>query len=180
MPEFKKNPRFGGGAPRSFGKGRPGGSFNNRPSRDFGPKEMHRAECNSCHKECEVPFRPNGKKPVYCADCFSKEGGEQRFERPRFEKRDFGPSRSFNDRNDRAPRADTSGNMDGVKRQLDAIHATLEKLVSVIESQNRKAELTKEMSKYVTKTEAEPAPKKVAKASKPTAKKPAKAPKKKS
>jgi CxxC-x17-CxxC domain-containing protein len=28
------------------------------------------AVCSSCGKACQVPFRPNGKKPVYCKDCF--------------------------------------------------------------------------------------------------------------
>ena len=28
------------------------------------------AVCSACGKACQVPFRPNGKKPVYCKDCF--------------------------------------------------------------------------------------------------------------
>ncbi|MBF0216396.1 MAG: DNA-directed RNA polymerase [Candidatus Omnitrophica bacterium] len=38
--------------------------------RDFGPKEMHKAVCGSCGKECEVPFKPSGDRPVYCKDCY--------------------------------------------------------------------------------------------------------------
>jgi len=34
------------------------------------PTERFQATCSECHKACEVPFRPNGKKPVYCRDCF--------------------------------------------------------------------------------------------------------------
>ncbi len=34
--------------------------------------EMFTATCSSCHKICEVPFRPNGEKPVYCSACFGK------------------------------------------------------------------------------------------------------------
>lgn len=26
--------------------------------------------CDTCHKSCEVPFKPNGKKPVFCDACF--------------------------------------------------------------------------------------------------------------
>ena len=26
--------------------------------------------CDTCHKACEVPFKPNGKKPVFCDECF--------------------------------------------------------------------------------------------------------------
>lgn len=39
---------------------------------------MFKAVCDKCHKECEVPFRPTGDKPVYCSDCFvrpEKSGG---------------------------------------------------------------------------------------------------------
>jgi CxxC-x17-CxxC domain-containing protein len=40
--------------------------------RDFGPREMHKAVCSECGKECEVPFKPTEGKPVYCRDCFMK------------------------------------------------------------------------------------------------------------
>lgn len=35
-------------------------------------KEKHKAICAECNKECEVPFKPSGDRPVYCKDCFSK------------------------------------------------------------------------------------------------------------
>jgi CxxC-x17-CxxC domain-containing protein len=28
------------------------------------------AVCSNCGKRCQVPFRPDGEKPVYCKDCF--------------------------------------------------------------------------------------------------------------
>jgi CxxC-x17-CxxC domain-containing protein len=50
--------------------------FNNRgggfPKRDFGPREMHKATCSECGKECEVPFKPTEGKPVYCKECYMK------------------------------------------------------------------------------------------------------------
>lgn len=50
------------------------GNFENRgPRRDFGgPREMHKATCSECGKECEVPFKPREGKPVYCRECYSK------------------------------------------------------------------------------------------------------------
>ena len=54
--------REGGG----FGGGGGGGGFGGRP------REMHKAICAECNKECEVPFKPSGDRPVYCRDCFSK------------------------------------------------------------------------------------------------------------
>ena len=37
-----------------------------------GPREMHKATCADCKKECEVPFKPSGDRPIYCKECFSK------------------------------------------------------------------------------------------------------------
>ena len=33
---------------------------------------LHKAICADCNKECEVPFKPSGDRPVYCKECFSK------------------------------------------------------------------------------------------------------------
>jgi CxxC-x17-CxxC domain-containing protein len=41
--------------------------------KNFGEdKEMHKAKCSECGKECEVPFKPAEGRPVYCKDCFMK------------------------------------------------------------------------------------------------------------
>jgi len=37
-----------------------------------GPREMHKATCADCKKECEVPFKPREDRPVYCKECFAK------------------------------------------------------------------------------------------------------------
>lgn len=34
---------------------------------------MHTATCSGCGKECQVPFKPNGKKPVFCSACYVRE-----------------------------------------------------------------------------------------------------------
>jgi CxxC-x17-CxxC domain-containing protein len=40
---------------------------------------MHKAVCDECGKDCEVPFKPSGDKPIYCSSCFEKkEGGNSR------------------------------------------------------------------------------------------------------
>ena len=36
------------------------------------PREMHKATCSDCGNECEVPFEPDGERPVYCKDCRKK------------------------------------------------------------------------------------------------------------
>ncbi|PIN74208.1 DNA-directed RNA polymerase [Candidatus Woesearchaeota archaeon CG10_big_fil_rev_8_21_14_0_10_45_16] len=40
--------------------------------RDFGPKEMHKATCGECGKQCEVPFKPKEGRDVFCRECYSK------------------------------------------------------------------------------------------------------------
>jgi CxxC-x17-CxxC domain-containing protein len=60
-PSFGDRPRFG-----------------DRGSR--GPVEMHSAVCDNCGKNCEVPFRPTSGKPVFCSDCFEKNGANSRSE----------------------------------------------------------------------------------------------------
>ena len=40
-----------------------------------GPREMFKATCADCQKECEVPFKPSGDRPVYCKECFAKRKG---------------------------------------------------------------------------------------------------------
>jgi CxxC-x17-CxxC domain-containing protein len=70
MRDFDRGPRRDGGR-REGGRGGGfrgggGGGFNR------GPREMHKAVCSDCGKECEVPFKPSGDRPVYCKDCFMK------------------------------------------------------------------------------------------------------------
>lgn len=66
------------------------------PRRNFGGRDtrralMHDAVCDECGKDCKVPFRPSGEKPIYCSDCFDKKGGR---DNNRSGRRDF-PKRSF-------------------------------------------------------------------------------------
>jgi CxxC-x17-CxxC domain-containing protein len=75
------------------------GVFGGGDRRDSGRPAMHDAVCDDCGRDCQVPFRPSGEKPIYCSDCFEKRGGNDRggdrsnsrnsYDRPRFETRDF-------------------------------------------------------------------------------------------
>lgn len=38
----------------------------------FRERILHKAVCADCTKECEVPFKPSGTRPVYCKECFAK------------------------------------------------------------------------------------------------------------
>ncbi len=105
MGDFNRGKRPFGGGGRSFGGGNRGGfgsgrSFGGGRDRDGGRPQMHQATCSECGKDCEIPFRPTGGRPVFCSTCFEKQqggsgerpsrfGGERRdrSERPRHEDR---------------------------------------------------------------------------------------------
>jgi len=72
MKNFKQGDRSGGqSGKRNFNGG--GGGFNRR---DSDRPTMHKAVCNKCGQECEVPFKPTGDRPVFCSNCFEKPGRE--------------------------------------------------------------------------------------------------------
>lgn len=136
MKDFKK--KF-----RSDGPGRSSFNANRRPSSDRSfnrPSESFKTNCNKCNNVCEVPFRPNGKKPVYCKDCFVRDDSR--------DSRDSrGPrSNSFRDndfRNDsRAPRSESERfstprptvapadpRIDALQQELRIVHEKLDTLI---------------------------------------------------
>ena len=48
---------------------------NNRPKE----RMMYSAVCADCRKECSIPFKPTGERPVYCKDCFSRRKSSNSF-----------------------------------------------------------------------------------------------------
>lgn len=117
MKTFQKSSSF---AKKSFGprSRAPYGATKRGMGRDFDkPLEMHQASCNKCHKMCEVPFRPNGKKPVYCRDCFRAEEPAR-------------PEGRF----DRGEREESSTDL---KKQFSMLNTKLDRLAAAIEEQNR-------------------------------------------
>ncbi len=72
--------RGGFGGRGGFGdRGGDRGGFSDRGGRDFERPTMHKAVCSDCGHDCEVPFRPNGTKPVLCSSCFSlQKGGDSK------------------------------------------------------------------------------------------------------
>jgi CxxC-x17-CxxC domain-containing protein len=89
-PTHGGKPSFGGksggkrfGGPRTGGGGFGGKKFGGKSSfggdRDRSAPELYDAVCAECRNKCQVPFRPNGKKPVLCRDCFGGgEGGDKK------------------------------------------------------------------------------------------------------
>jgi CxxC-x17-CxxC domain-containing protein len=104
---------------RSFGgRGRSGGS-----SRGFGgrggfgerrPLQMHDATCSKCQKQCQIPFRPTGDRPVFCSECFRNESGS---------------NSSFSSGRDR-PSSSSSGIS---QEQFKQINSKLDKILDILE-----------------------------------------------
>ena len=97
-----------------------------RGGRDFGrERQMFKATCSNCGKECEVPFKPTGSKPVYCRDCF-------RTMRP-------SDSRSNYDRSSRKPNFENSNRNSAYpqyKEQFEAINIKLDKILKLLNPEN--------------------------------------------
>lgn len=75
---------------------------------------MHSAICNNCGKDCVVPFKPTGVRPVFCSNCFDKT------DRP-------AAPRSF--RSDRAPEPRDT---DQVSAQLKAVNQKLDAILKML------------------------------------------------
>ncbi len=87
--------------------------------------QMYPATCSNCARACEVPFKPNGSKPVLCNDCFRQNcGPDRRDDRPRFDKPRFEPRRD-----DRPSPAAPQ-----YKEQFDSLHHKLDKILNILMS----------------------------------------------
>ena len=113
MRDFKRSSNFGN-RDRSFGPKREFGNRGPRPT-------LFKTQCSKCGKECEVPFKPTGDRPVFCRDCFRENGGnenrrpdERNFSRPAFQNTQSAP-------------ADTN-----VKEQLTILNEKLDKVLHML------------------------------------------------
>lgn len=104
---------FGGGrgGGRSFGGGDRGFSRDRNSERRR--VEMYDATCSKCGKNCQVPFRPTGSKPVFCSECFSQQGGNER-------------GNSFSNNNSQS--SGSSVDLSGINAKLDKIIGILQEL----------------------------------------------------
>lgn len=120
-------PQRGGGSGgwkggKDFGRKKSWGqSFDNRGERP----EMHRATCAECGESCEVPFRPTGSRPVFCDNCFKRNGGGGESRRPMFDDK---PSYSKPFRGNDS----SQGSGDQYKEQFKALNAKLDLILKAI------------------------------------------------
>ncbi|HEX7724350.1 MAG TPA: CxxC-x17-CxxC domain-containing protein [Candidatus Paceibacterota bacterium] len=161
MNTYNKDRSFGGGYKGGFKGGFRGerGGFGGK--KNFGggfdgPKEMFTATCASCGKPCEVPFRPNGKKPVYCNDCFAKNGGPSNGDS--FQKKSFAP-RGADTRGHSHVAPDQSQSharaFADMTKQLETLNTKFDRLMVLAEQLMKKDDA---LEAAVSATEDKPAP----------------------
>jgi CxxC-x17-CxxC domain-containing protein len=126
--------------------------FNDRSSRR---PEMHKAVCSECGRDCEVPFRPTGSKPVFCSNCFENKGNVSPKRSDRRDSRRFGgdkkmyqavcdkcgkdcevPFRPSSDKpiycDNCFGKGDKAKPQDKGNKQLDAINDKLDKILNLL------------------------------------------------
>ncbi len=105
--------------------------------KDSRPVVLHPATCASCKKPCEVPFRPNGDKAVYCRDCYAGRAamGGDRSKRKDFrnEEKPFAP-RAFSNSTNTPVGNSFATNKDNeyLKKQIEIINEKLDKLTALV------------------------------------------------
>ena len=122
-----------------------------RDRRDFGDRDsrkplLHDAVCDECGKDCKVPFKPSGEKPVYCSDCFEKKGGRSS-NRP---SRGGSGKRSFNDRDrGNSPQSNISDRSTSqLIEKIETLNTNLDKIINLLSSAGeKKSELVKGRTK---------------------------------
>ncbi|KKU07910.1 MAG: hypothetical protein UX10_C0004G0038 [Candidatus Magasanikbacteria bacterium GW2011_GWA2_45_39] len=148
MGNFNRdNGRSGeGGFNRGFGGGRPfgGGKKFGGGGRDGARPSMHQATCSECGSSCEVPFRPTGSRPVFCTNCFGKQGGgavrPQRFERESHERPRF---------EDKRPVADSMSSSGPVVEQIKILNVKIDKLIEILTPKKKVETIEKPESEEV-------------------------------
>lgn len=137
MNAFKRNSKFGG----KHSGDKP--SFRHTGARS--QSTMYPAVCSKCGNACEVPFRPDGQRPVSCKNCFvntTPEDRGARFDRP--ERSYDAPKPVF-----RAPIAPMAvakpdPRIDEIQRNIVKIQAQLERIIVSIATLKPKKQTSEE------------------------------------
>jgi CxxC-x17-CxxC domain-containing protein len=90
---------------------------------------MYPAVCDECGRDCQVPFEPDGSKPIYCSNCFEKNqrGFEQR--RPSFDRQPFDGGR----------KSDSGQSQNQTNDLLVSINSKLGKILDLLNSTKAKS-----------------------------------------
>ena len=128
------------------------GNFGGRDSRRI---LLYDAVCDECGKDCKVPFKPSGEKPVYCSDCFEKKGGR---DSNRSRDRRDSSRRNFGGRDSRKPSQNniSDRNISQLTEKIGVLNTKLDTIISLLSSAGDKKpksieNKTKKSKKLTTK-----------------------------
>jgi CxxC-x17-CxxC domain-containing protein len=115
--------------------------YENRSRREI---TLYDAVCDQCGKNCQVPFRPSGNKPVYCSDCFEQRGGKEgRSDRSGSQRRSF-------DREDQTRLQNNTNDAATIKltEKIGVLNNKLDTIISILStSEAKKIEPEKKVKK---------------------------------
>jgi len=77
--------------------------------------KLFHAVCDRCGRECDVPFKPTGSKPIYCRSCFRELGNNP--DRPKFDK--------FDDKFESNASSVSAEDLEKINKKLDKIMKAL-------------------------------------------------------
>ncbi|MCA9361913.1 hypothetical protein KC906_00920, partial [Candidatus Kaiserbacteria bacterium] len=119
-----------------FGGGRGDrGGFGGQRGGERREVELFKTTCSACGKAAEVPFRPDGSKPVLCRECFAGKaddrGGAGKRDRFSQDRSDRKPERSFDgSRNDRQ----SSGDYQALLQQVQTLESKVNEILAILKS----------------------------------------------
>lgn len=98
--------------------------------------ELHDAVCDECGKDCRVPFRPSGNKPIFCSECFEKKGGGRKDGRSNR----GGYKPRFNDRgsNRSSQRGSSGPDFSQLTKNLETLNNKLDKIIDLLGNEAKK------------------------------------------
>lgn len=142
------------------GNGGSRGGFDAPRSFDRKPADMYKATCSNCSKSCEVPFRPNGEKPVFCNECFANNRSGDRDSSPKYERFSNERPARVSERKFEAPRVDQASAHDVkvLQQQVATLEDKMNEVISLLNKTSAEA-----VAPEVEATEDAPVVKKVAK-----------------
>lgn len=100
----------------------------NKHRNEYGEKNRTRpssfaATCAKCGSNCQVPFKPNGRKPVHCSKCFDQFGPSE----------SIAPKSGFGRGSGRKDNMQVSNENAEVVRQLKQLNEKFDMLLDAIE-----------------------------------------------
>ena len=125
--------------------------------RNFGGRDSSRpllydAVCAECGKDCKVPFRPSGDRPIYCSECFEKKGGR---DSSRSRDRRDSSRRNFGGRDSGRSSQSYTGDrsISQLTEKIGVLNTKLDKIISLLSSAvEKKSELAEGKTKKKKKS----------------------------